>query len=103
MIDWKGWKVKYANAFGGSERALFLLQHDLFANFPAILAQHEQDQRAIEAAKKLRSDFVTAIAMRESQCRNSDVENEGGNPLNWDKTLMKWSATLAEFDKVVKP
>lgn len=59
----------------------------------------EAYQRVIAAAEKMRSDFVTAIAMRDSLCRNSDVENEAGNPANWDKTLMQWIATLAAYDK----
>ena len=83
MIDWKGWKVKYANAFGGSERALFLLQHDLFANFPAILAQHEADQKVIAAAKRLR-DKAHIYLM------------DGNGDVAVDKAI-------DEFDKVVKP
>ena len=49
--------------------------------FPAILAQHEQDQRIIEAAKKMADQVVVYL--------------EGGDTVALD-------AALAEFDKVTK-
>ena len=81
MIDWEGLKALEAKA-GNSFQGGHQFTNALIASFPAILAQHEQDQRVIAAAKKLR----IAITALESD------ENE--------ETEQAYIDALAEFDKV---
>ena len=78
MIDWEGLKELDAKT-PESNYYLTIFEQQLRKNWPAILAQHEQDQRVIEAAKKLADQVVVYL--------------EGGDTVALD-------AALAEFDRV---
>jgi len=58
--------------------------------------------RIQEAAKKLRNCLEKATDMRVALCKNSDVDDEGGDPLEWDQSSKDWSAALSVYDKETK-
>lgn len=52
MVDWEGLKSK-REAAKHSAGGQWDFNHTMFDEFPAILAQHEADQRVIAAAERL--------------------------------------------------
>lgn len=63
MVDWEGLKLLYITRHSWGCMDTWL--HEINARFPAILAQHERDQRVIEAAEKLRNTLANLDCQRQ--------------------------------------
>lgn len=87
MVDWEGLKSK-REAAKHSAGGQWDFNHTMFDEFPAILAQHEADQRVIEAAEKI-INAVRGLAF------GTDW-NKGTHAEIYRPKLL---AELAEFDK----
>jgi hypothetical protein len=121
MIDWEGLKaLERSPNYATFERTLV-------DAFPAILAQHEQDQRVIEAAKRLscRTNNLVKSAKNYRDAVNTTWKSQNPDDCDWlvgeeqvdeDEALSRQSdaygaltsdeydceKSLAEFDKVLK-